>query len=136
MRTLATLANYLRQSHGKPDEWVTACVKQAVRNSWPQGKESAALRLEKLHKRRDDELARPVLSRDYGAVLKMYRKELAEVKTVEPKSDLISALDGEISDLEAKRKDLYPRAVKVLEGGIYETSFLESFLSNFPAATQ
>jgi beta-barrel assembly-enhancing protease len=135
-RTQAVLANYLRQSHGKPDEGVTAFVKQAVLNSWPQGKESDALRLEKLHKRRDDELARPVLSRDYGAVLRMYRKELAEVKSVEPKSDLITALDGEIADLETKRKDLYPRAVKVLDGGIYETSFLESFLSSFPEATQ
>ena len=52
------------------------------------------------------------------------------------KSDLLSALEGEVSDLEAKRKDLYPRAVKVLGGGIYETSFLESFLSNFPEATE
>ncbi|HSU82307.1 MAG TPA: M48 family metalloprotease [Thermoanaerobaculia bacterium] len=135
-RTQTALVTYMRQAHGKPDPAVTDFVKQAVLSSWPQGKESDALRLEKLHKRRDDELARPVLSRDYGAVLKMYRKELAEVKTVEPKSDLISALDGEISDLEVKRKDLYPRAVKVLEGGIYETSFLESFLSNFPEATQ
>ena len=135
-RTQAVLATYLRQNHNKPDAGVTDFVKQAVLSSWPQGKESDALRLEKLHKRRDEELARPVLSRDYGAVLKLYRQELAEVKAVEPKSDLISALDGEVSDLEAKRKDLYPRAVKILQGGVYETSFLESFLSNFPEATQ
>jgi Zn-dependent protease with chaperone function/predicted negative regulator of RcsB-dependent stress response len=135
-RTQATLSTYLRQSNKKPDEGVTAYVKQAVLAAWPQGRESDALRLEKLHKRRDDELARPVLSRDYGAVLRLYRKELGQVKGIDPKSDLIAALDGEISDLEAKRKDLYPRAVKVLDGGIYETSFLESFLSNFPEATQ
>ena len=134
-RTQAVLSNYLRLSR-RADSGVSDFVKQAILASWPQGKESDSLRLEKLHKRRDDELAHPVLSRDYGAVLRMYRKELAEVKTVEPKSDLISALDGEIADLEAKRKDLYPRAVKTLEGGVYETSFLESFLSNFPDATQ
>jgi Zn-dependent protease with chaperone function/TolA-binding protein len=134
-RTQAVLTTYLRMNH-KPDEGVTDFMKRAILASWPQGKESDALRLEKLHKRRDDELARPVLSRDYGAVLKMYRQELAVVKGVEPKSDLISALDGEISDLEAKRKDLYPHAVKILDGGVYETSFLESFLSNFPEATQ
>ncbi len=135
-RTQAVLISYLHQNHGKPDAGVTAIVKQAILTSWPQGKESDSLRLEKLHKRRDDELARPALSRDYGAVLRMYRKELAEVKEVEPKSDLIASLDGEVSDLDAKRKDLYPRAVKTLEGGIYETSFLESFLSNFPDAGQ
>jgi Zn-dependent protease with chaperone function len=134
-RTQTVLTTYLRMNH-KPDEGVTDFMKRAILASWPQGKESDALRLEKLHKRRDDELARPVLSRDYGAVLKMYRQELAVVKSVEPKSDLISALDGEISDLEAKRKDLYPRAVKILDAGVYETSFLESFLSNFPEATQ
>jgi predicted negative regulator of RcsB-dependent stress response len=104
--------------------------------SWPQGKVSDSLRLEKLHKRRDEELARPLLSRNYGAVLKLYKEELSDVRALDAKSDLIRALEGEISDLESKRKELYPRAVEVLDGGIYETSFLESFLSNFPEASQ
>jgi Zn-dependent protease with chaperone function len=134
-RTQATLSKYLAQPR-KADEGVTTYVKSAVLACWPQGKASDALRLEKLHKRRDDELARPLLSRDYGAVLRLYRKELGEVRAVDSKSDLLSALEGEISDVEAKRKDLYPRAVKILGGGIYETSFLESFLSNFPEATE
>jgi Zn-dependent protease with chaperone function len=134
-RTQATLSKYLAQPR-KADEGVTNYVKSAVLACWPQGKASDALRLEKLHKRRDDELARPLLSRDYGAVLRLYRKELGEVRAVDSKSDLLSALEGEISDVEAKRKDLYPRAVKILGGGIYETSFLESFLSNFPEATE
>jgi Zn-dependent protease with chaperone function len=134
-RTQATLSKYLAQPR-KADEGVTAYVKAVVLSSWPQGKASDALRLEKLHKRRDDELARPLLSRDYGAVLRLYRKELGEVRAVDTRSDLLSALEGEISDIEAKRKDLYPRAVKILGGGIYETSFLESFLSNFPEATE
>jgi predicted Zn-dependent protease len=134
-RTQATLSKYLAQAR-KADEGVTTYVKAAILSSWPQGKTSDALRLEKLHKRRDDELARPLLSRDYGSVLRLYRKELGEVRAIDPKSDLLSALEGEVSDLESKRKDLYPRAVKVLDGGIYETSFLESFLSNFPEATE
>jgi predicted Zn-dependent protease len=134
-RTQTTLTNYLHQNR-KPDEGVTNYVKTAILASWPQGKAADALRLEKLHKRRDDELARPLLSRDYGSVLRLYRKELGEVRALDSRSDLLTALEGEISDLEAKRKDLYPRAVKVLGGGIYETSFLESFLSNFPEATE
>ena len=134
-RTQATLSAYLAQNR-KPDEGVTNYVKSSILASWPQGKASDALRLERLHKKRDEELARPVLSRDYGSVLRMYRKELGEVRGLEAKSDLIGALEGEISDLDGKRKELYPRAVQVLDGGVYETSFLQSFLSNFPEATQ
>jgi predicted Zn-dependent protease len=134
-RTQGTLSTYLAQNR-KADEGVTNYVKSAILASWPQGKASDALRLERLHKKRDDELARPVLSRDYGSVLRMYRKELGEVRALDAKSDLLGALEGEISDLDAKRKELYPRAVQTLGGGVYETSFLQSFLSNFPEATQ
>ncbi|HEV8579644.1 MAG TPA: M48 family metalloprotease [Thermoanaerobaculia bacterium] len=133
-RTQATLSSYLDRK--KPEEDVAAFVKQAILAAWPSGKVSDGLRLEKLHKRRDEELARPVLSRDYGAVLRLYREELAEVRSLDAKSDLIAALEGEISDLDAKRKELFPRAVEVLGGGIYETSFLTAFLSNFPEAKE
>src|SRR6185295_339293 len=101
----------------EPDEDVTVFLKKAVLAAWPQGKVSDGLRLEKLHKRRDDELARPLLSRDYGAVLRLYRQELAEVRALDAKSDLVAALEGEIADLDGKRKELYPRAVEVLGGG-------------------
>lgn len=133
-RTQATLSSYLDRK--KPDEDVSGFLKNALLATWPQGKTSDGLRLEKLHKRRDDELARPLLSRDYGAVLRLYRQELTEVRTLDAKSDLVGALEGEVSDLEAKRKELFPRAVEVLGGGIYETSFLTAFLSNFPEAQQ
>ncbi|HEV2851191.1 MAG TPA: M48 family metalloprotease [Thermoanaerobaculia bacterium] len=133
-RTQATLSTWLDRK--KPDEDVTSFLKKAELASWPQGKVSDSLRLERLHKRRDEELARPLLSRDYGSVLKLYRQELAEVRALDAKSDLIAALEGEVSDLESKRKELYPRAVEVLGGGIYETSFLVSFVSNFPEAPE
>jgi Zn-dependent protease with chaperone function len=138
-RTQATLNNYLTHTlahNKKADESVTTFMRHAVVSSWPQGKIADAIRLERLHKRRDEELSRPVLSRDYGSVLRIYRKELGEVRALEAKSDLVGALEGEIADLDAKRKEIYPRAVQVLGGGIYETSFLQSFLSNFPEAAQ
>jgi predicted Zn-dependent protease len=134
-RTQTTLNAYLTHTR-KPDPAVTNFMKNAVLASWPQGKTADALRLERLHKRRDDELTRPVLSRDYGSVLRLYRKELAEVRGLEAKSDLVGVMEGEIADMDAKRKELYPRAVQVLGGGVYETSFLQGFLSNFPEATQ
>jgi predicted Zn-dependent protease len=138
-RTQTTLTNYLSQNLGpakKADPGVVSYVKSAIIACWPQGKAVDGLRLEKLHKRRDEQLARPLLSRDYGVVLAAYRKDITEIHAADPHSDLPATLEGEIADLEAKRKDVYPRAVKVLGDGIYETSFLESFLSNFPEATQ
>lgn len=130
-----------RRERGRDGDWerdagVTGFLKSAILASWPEGKTADELRLEKIHRRRDQELAKPVLARNYGALLAAYRDNLKEVQTLEPKSDLVAALQGDMGDLEAKRKEIYPKAVEVLGGGVYETSFLESFLSNFPDASQ
>jgi Zn-dependent protease with chaperone function len=100
--------------------------------TWPQGKIADNIRLTALHRQREAELAKPVLSRDYGMVIRKYRDELSAVRVLDPKSELVPVLQTEITDLDAKRKELYPKAVQILGGGIYETSFLVSFLSNFP----
>ncbi len=109
-----------------------AFLKRAMLTAWPTGQLADGLRLEKLHRRRDDELTRPLLSRDYGAVVKTYRTELADLKSLDPKGKPGAVMEGEITDLETKRKELYPRALETLGGGIYESSFLVAFLSNFP----
>jgi Zn-dependent protease with chaperone function len=111
-------------------------LEKASIGAWPQGKIADGIRLAELHRQREAEMAKPLLSRDYGAVVRKYREELAAVRALDAKSDLVSALDSEITDLEAKRKEVYPKAVQVLGGGIYETSFLVSFLSNFPDAKE
>ena len=133
-RTQAVLMTY--KDKQKPEPPVVEFLEQASLATWPQGKVAESLRLDKLHKLREAELAKPVLSRDYASVVRSYREEVGAVRSVDPKSDLLPTLESEISDLEAKRKELYPRAVEVLGGGVYETSFLISFLSNFPDATQ
>ena len=130
LRTQAALMTWLAQARPAPEE--ATFVKQFSLNSWPAGGVAASLRLEKLHSRRDQELAKPLLSRDYGGVVRTYRQEVAAVAALEPKSDLIENLNTEIKDLDLKRKDLYPEALKVLDRGVYETSFLVAFLSNFP----
>lgn len=130
VRTQATLTGYIDRQ--KPNEEIVDFLKESSLNTWPQGKVAEDLRLEKLHRLRDSELARPQLSRDYGSVLKAYREEIEEVKGLDPKSNLPGLLATEVADLEAKRKEMYPKAVQVLDKGIYETSFLVSFLSNYP----
>lgn len=72
---------------------------------------------------------------DYGAVVRAYRKELAEVQALNPMAampPLVPKLNAEIEDLETQRKALYPHALEVWNGGIYETPFLVAFVSNFP----
>ncbi|HYG65221.1 MAG TPA: M48 family metalloprotease [Thermoanaerobaculia bacterium] len=133
-RTQAVLTNYLA-SH-RPTEGETAFLKSAALTAWPQGKTAEEYRLEKLHRQRDQEMAKPLLSRDYGAVVRAYRDEMKELKALDPGSDLLRTLQADIDDLESKRKELFRRAVEVLDGGVYETSFLEAFLSNFPDASQ
>ena len=128
--TQGILSNYVARK--KPPEPEVAFLKRAMLATWPTGQLADGLRLEKLHKRRDDELTRPLLSRDYGAVVKLYRTELADLKSLDPKGNLVPVVEGEITDLETKRKELYPRAIDTLGGGIYEPSFLVAFLSNFP----
>ncbi|HYU32841.1 MAG TPA: M48 family metalloprotease [Thermoanaerobaculia bacterium] len=133
-RTQAVLMTWME--HNRPKEKEKAYLKTAALGTWPQGKVAENLRLEKLHGLREAEMSRPVLSRDYGALVKHYRDEISAVREVDAKSNLVATLETEITDLEKQRKDSYPRAVEVLGGGIYETSFLESFLSNYPDAAQ
>jgi Zn-dependent protease with chaperone function len=130
LRTQAALMTWMDQAKPAPEE--SSYIKKFSLAAWPAGAVSASLRLEKLHTRRDEELAKPLLSRDYGAVVRVYQEELAAVKSLEPQSELVGNLGTEIKDLELKRKELYSEAVKVLDRGVFETSFLVSFLSNFP----
>ncbi len=76
---------------------------------------------------------------DYGSVVRAYRRELAEVQSLDPTGPvppLVATLAIEIAALDDQRKALYPHAVEVFTDGIYETPFLVAFLSNFPDAPQ
>jgi predicted Zn-dependent protease len=130
LRTQAALMEWMNKAKAAPEE--SGFIKQVSLAAWPAGAVAVSLRLEKLHGGRDQELAKPLLSRDYGNVLRTYREELATVKSLDPKSDAVAGLETEVRDLELKRKELYPKALEILDHGVYETSFLEAFLSNFP----
>ena len=121
---------------GPPPAGQADFLKTAALATWPAGKSSDGLRLERLQGLRDRELTRPLLSRDYGQVIRAYREERDEVRGLTPDSPLVKTLETELADFDVKLKELYPRAVEVLQGGVYETSFLESFRSNFPTAPE
>ena len=99
--------------------------------AWPQGEVADGLRLERLRESRDLELEKTALRRDFGSLIALYDQHLEEVRELTPESPLIGILDQEIAGFTTTRDELYPRAQEVFAGGIYETEFLETFLSNF-----
>ncbi len=134
IRTQAVLVNYIDRQ--KPSAPEARLLKESALSTWPQGQVAERIRLEKLHSQRDQELTRPLLSRDYGSVIRSYKKTREEVLKLTPQSPLLATVDSELKDFDNKLKELYPRAVQVLKGGVYETSFLVSYLSNFPQAPE
>lgn len=133
--TQVILASFLERHKPKKDS-EAEFLRTGVLATWPQSKSADAIRLERLHHQRDEALAKPLLSRDYGAVIKAYAKEADEVRALDPKEEILATLTGESAELDAKRKELYPKATEVVAGGIYETPFLVAFLSNFPDAPE
>ncbi|HKI87228.1 MAG TPA: M48 family metalloprotease [Thermoanaerobaculia bacterium] len=104
--------------------------------AWPQGPTADHLRLEELHKLRMAELGRPEMARDYGKLIKAYDKQEQEVKDLTPKSPLLATLATEVAGFHKYLESLYPEVKKVWEGGVYQTQFLATFLSNYPDAPE
>ncbi|HEV7516329.1 MAG TPA: M48 family metalloprotease [Thermoanaerobaculia bacterium] len=134
LRTQSVLVNYLEKQ--RPAAAEAKVLKETALSTWPLGRVAENLRLEKLHAQRDQELTKPLLSRDYGSVVRAYKKTRDEVAKLGKESPLLATLDTEIKDFDSKQKELYPRAVQVLKGGVYETAFLVAFRSNFPQAPE
>jgi Zn-dependent protease with chaperone function/TolA-binding protein len=113
-----------------------ALLERAALVAHPAGPAAERLRAERLHRRRDRELAELPLRRDYGELLRAYAEEAAAVRAADPQSAFAATLETEAAELAAAAKGLYAQAQQVLRGGIYETSFLEIFLSNYPDAAE
>lgn len=102
--------------------------------AWPQGPRAESLRLAALHRRTDDVLEKNELDRDYGALVRAYRQEIEIVRRLTPESAFVATLEGEMEDLRQESEALFDKAIAVWEEGIYQTPFLEIFLSNYPTA--
>ena len=111
-------------------------VEETSLQIWPQGPAADELRLKALHRKRDAVLEQVEMSRDYGSLIEAYEEDLATVSELTPASPFLSTAAKELEILRAEMQGLYPRAEKILASGIYETAFLESFLSNYPKAPE
>ncbi len=111
-------------------------LETAALTAWPRGAEADRIRLARLEAAREVELEKAELERDFGRLVAAYRATRDEVESVDPESPLLATLDREVDRLDAERRTLYPRAREVFAGGVYQTGFLETFLSNFPRAEE
>jgi Zn-dependent protease with chaperone function len=116
------------------DDGFLAFLERSALDAWPRGPAADELRLAAVHRRRDATLAREAMSRDYGRLLAAYENEIAEVRAVTPESPLLATLEEERQALRREADGLYAKALTVWQDGIYQTPFLESFLSNYPQA--
>jgi len=136
IRTQATLVEWADEGTTKADPEVAPRLELLLEEealiAWPKGEVAERLRLERLHRLRNAELEKPSLAQDFGKLIRAYREERYVVANLTPESGFLEVLDKEVDQFERHREDLYPKAVKVLEGDVYETSFLETFLSNYP----
>lgn len=132
VRTQAVLVAQIE----KAEPELRPLVEREAVTAWPAGAAAGKIRRERLHRERDAELLRPALERDYGALVGAYREQIARVEEHDPESELLAILRGELAALEKDAAALYPEARKVLADGVYETAFLERFLSNWPDAPE
>lgn len=111
-------------------------LEKAALAAWPAGPDAEKLRLAALERVRRRELERPELSRNYGSLVVAWQEQLEVVKRLTPQSPFVADLERGITELEGTRNLLYPRAAEVFAADVWETSFLESFLSNWPKAPE
>ncbi len=133
-RTQQVLLQFAKTGKVKPE--TAALLETQALTAWPKGSEADQIRLARLHTARKEVLDVAALERDYGKLLERYRSELARVQRLDPASSLPASLGTEITELEAGRAEAYPKAVEVVQGGVWETPFLERFLSNYPQAPE
>jgi Zn-dependent protease with chaperone function len=115
-------------------EDIKRMLELAALTAWPQGPTAERLRLERLHRLRDAELDDPELERDYGSVVRAYEDEREAVVALTPESHFLRALDREIEEMDRQAGSFRGQADQVVAQGVYQTDFLEAYLSNYPDA--
>lgn len=130
MRTQETLLAFLEEPDLEP-EFIELLQDRALL-AWPQGPAADNIRLTQLHKLRENQESQKPMSQEWRPVITSYRTNLEEVQSLTSQSPLIETLTTEIEVMEKILRDNYPAAVEILQGGIFETEFLEAFVSNYP----
>jgi Zn-dependent protease with chaperone function/outer membrane protein assembly factor BamD (BamD/ComL family) len=104
--------------------------------AWPRGGAAERIRQTRLDRQRSLEMARPVVERDYGALLAAWDRQIEEIAAVDPETPYLENLRQQRAGLAEQAAGLYDSARQVLADGVFETRFLERFLSNWPEAAE
>ncbi len=120
------------KAKGRLDAASADLLKTAALRAWPSGARADAIRVERLHRLRDRENRKLGQSRNYGSLIGAYMDTVEEIAHFDSQSAALSPLTQELGVLRQEKLDLLPVALRVLDGGIYQTEFLESYLSNYP----
>jgi predicted Zn-dependent protease len=133
-RTQKVLLDFLDQSDLEPP--MAALLQRQTLLAWPQGPAADQLRLELLHAQRELQTSRRPMSQEWRQVMTAYETNIEEIRELTPDSPLLATLEGEVQEMDALLAANYPQATEILQGGIYETEFLETFLSNYPDSAE
>lgn len=118
-----------------PDPWeegLRPFLERTALEAWPVGERAEKIRLSELNRLKARELERPELSRDYGRLIRTYRGHLQVIEAFTPDSKVLAGMRSEVAELEAQARKLFPKALETWQGGVFQTPFLETFLSNYP----
>ena len=115
---------------------LAAFLEDAAVTTWPSSAQAHAIRFARLEEIRAEELEKNLLARDYGRLTPRYRTELERIEAVDPESPYAEKLRAALGEFDEQLATIYPGAVEVFERGVYETDFLETFVSNFPEADE
>jgi tetratricopeptide (TPR) repeat protein len=111
-------------------------LEDAALTAWPTGPAADRIRLARLHEQRDHELEKNILARDYGALLEIYGKARSDVADLDPEGELLDQLEVEIAGFQEAIMENSRKVDEILDGGVYETDFLETFISNYPDSSR
>ncbi|HEX6202458.1 MAG TPA: M48 family metalloprotease [Thermoanaerobaculia bacterium] len=121
---------------GKVSAATVRFVEEEALTAWPRGTAAERIRQTRLDRLRTAETTRSALERDYGAVLAAWDRQIAEVAALDPEAPFLATLRQQRADVAQQAARLYPEAQQVLAGEVFETRFLERFLSNWPDAAE
>ena len=57
---------------------------------------------------------------------------MEQVRSLTPDSPFLAVLGNELAELRRQSEELYGQSIRILDRGVFETPFLEAFLSNYP----
>ena len=130
VRTQQVLLDFLDQTELEPP--FESLMQQQALVSWPQGPAADQIRRTLLGALRDYEDSRKPMSQEWRQVMTAYQRNIDEVHELTPESPLIADLEEDVRGLDSLLETNYPTALEVLQGGIYETDFLQTFANNYP----